>query len=64
MCDRNHTPSQIPIVLSRYIKRPWKEQHLILDFSLEVKKVAQNAKAIGHTVGVQILQILNQQTCC
>lgn len=36
----------------------------ILDYSIEEKKIAQYAKAIGHPVRVQILQILNQQSCC
>jgi ArsR family transcriptional regulator, arsenate/arsenite/antimonite-responsive transcriptional repressor len=35
-----------------------------LDYSQEEKKIAQYAKAIGHPVRVQILQILNQQSCC
>jgi ArsR family transcriptional regulator len=35
----------------------------ILDFSLEVKIIAQYAKDIGNPLRVQILKILNQQSC-
>lgn len=35
-----------------------------VEYSLKETKIAQYAKALGHPVRVQILNILNQQSCC
>ena len=35
-----------------------------VEYSLTETKIAQYAKALGHPVRVQILNILNQQSCC
>ena len=35
-----------------------------MDFTLEEQKLSQYAKALGHPVRIQILKILNEQSCC